>query len=80
MGKINSINIGAFRGISNLSIHDLSHVNIIVGDNNCGKTSILEAIQLLRAPEDINNIFKVTLIPWLYYQKQQNSKKKATFR
>lgn len=62
MAKINNININSFRGICNLSVNDLSHVNLIVGDNNCGKTSILEALQLLRAPEDINNIFRVSRI------------------
>ena len=62
MAKINNISINSFRGICNLSVNDLSHVNLIVGDNNCGKTSILEALQLLRAPEDINNIFRVSRI------------------
>lgn len=60
MAKLNNISIGAFRGISDLTVNDLSQVNLIVGDNNCGKTSILEAIQLLRAPEDINNVFRVS--------------------
>lgn len=62
MAKINNISINSFRGICNLSVDDFSHVNLIVGDNNCGKTSILEALQLLRAPEDINNIFRVSRI------------------
>jgi len=66
MAKINNININSFRGICNLSVNDLSHVNLIVGDNNCGKTSILEALQLLRAPEDINNIFRVSRIRDVY--------------
>lgn len=60
MAKLKSIKINTFRGISNLSVDELSHINLIVGDNNCGKTSILEAIQLLRAPDDINNVFRVS--------------------
>ena len=56
MAKLRNIKIDTFRGISNLSVDELSHINLIVGDNNCGKTSILEAIQLLRAPNDINNV------------------------
>lgn len=60
MAKLKSIKIKTFRGISNLSVDELSHINLIVGDNNCGKTSILEAIQLLRAPDDINNVFRVS--------------------
>lgn len=35
---------------------------MIVGDNNSGKTSILEALQLLRIPDDINNVFRVSRI------------------
>ncbi len=62
MATLKNINIEAFRGISNLTIDGLSQVNLIVGDNNCGKTSILEAIQLLRTPEDINNAFRVSRI------------------
>lgn len=62
MANLNSIFINAFRGISDLNIDELSQINLIVGDNNCGKTSILEAIQLLRAPGDINNAFRVSRI------------------
>lgn len=60
MAKLRNIKINTFRGISNLKVDELSHVNLIVGDNNCGKTSILEAIQLLRVPEDVNNVFRVS--------------------
>lgn len=62
MAKLRNIKINTFRGISNLKVDALSHVNLIVGDNNCGKTSILEAIQLLRVPEDVNNVFRVSRI------------------
>jgi len=41
-----NVNIKAFRGLANLEIENLSDVNILVGDNNTGKTSILEAVQL----------------------------------
>lgn len=62
MARLKKIKIDTFRGISDLDINDLSHVNLIVGDNNCGKTSILEAIQLLRVPDDITNVFRVSRI------------------
>ncbi|OHD24009.1 MAG: hypothetical protein A2086_06730 [Spirochaetes bacterium GWD1_27_9] len=42
-----SINIKNFRGINNLSINNIKKVNLITGRNNCGKTSVLEAIFLL---------------------------------
>jgi AAA15 family ATPase/GTPase len=41
-----SIDIKNFRGIKELNIADFSLVNLFVGKNNCGKTSILEAIFL----------------------------------
>jgi len=41
------INISNFRGIENLEIDDLKTINLLLGKNNCGKTSILEAIYLI---------------------------------
>jgi predicted ATPase len=43
-----SIRIRNFRGIKDLEINDLGRVNLIVGANNVGKTSLLEAIYLLK--------------------------------
>ena len=40
------IEIQNFRGIKKLAIKNLSNVNLFVGKNNCGKTSVLEAIFL----------------------------------
>lgn len=60
MPGLKNLKIDTFRGISDLKVDNLSPINLIVGDNNCGKTSILEAIQLLRAPSDINNILRVS--------------------
>lgn len=56
---IESFVISNFRGISNLKVTDLNAVNLIVGDNNSGKTSILEALQLLQNPGDFSNVIKV---------------------
>lgn len=53
---IENLKICSYRGIENLEINDLGAVNIIVGDNNVGKTSVLEAIQLLCAPNKYNLI------------------------
>lgn len=49
----------AFRGIRNLSIQNLGHVNLIVGDNNSGKTSVLESIMLLRNVKEFSNVLSV---------------------
>ena len=56
---IDSLTIQDFRGIHALSIPTLNRINLIVGDNNCGKTSVLEAILLLRNPRDLSNLYRV---------------------
>ena len=56
---ISSFVISDFRGIRDLKVGQLNTVNLIVGDNNSGKTSILEALQLLRSPSEFSNIVKV---------------------
>lgn len=47
MSGIKLIEIRQFRSIRKLTVSDLSKINLIVGDNNSGKTTFLEAIQLL---------------------------------
>ena len=42
-----SIKINNLRAITDLEIKNLGQVNLIVGQNNCGKTTILEAIFFL---------------------------------
>jgi AAA15 family ATPase/GTPase len=63
---IESLNIESFRGIHALSVEGLNHINIIAGDNNSGKTSVLEAILLLRNPKDFINILRVARLRNLY--------------
>ena len=41
------LEIENFRGIKSLEIDDLARVNLFVGKNNCGKTSVLESAFLL---------------------------------
>lgn len=43
---LDEFKIGAYRGIKDLELRKLKKVNAFVGPNNCGKTSILEAIIL----------------------------------
>lgn len=59
---IQNLHIDSFRGISNLSLDNLGDINIFVGDNNCGKTSVLEALLLLSNPSDFSNIVSVSRI------------------
>ncbi len=59
MAFINSIEINQFRGIQQLTVSDFSDINLIVGDNNSGKTTFLEAIQLLFAKAQLSSIKNV---------------------
>lgn len=45
---ITQFEINNFRGFSRYTIDDVGQVNLLVGTNNSGKTSILEAIQLIK--------------------------------
>jgi AAA15 family ATPase/GTPase len=47
---ITELKIEMFRGIREMKVNDLGDINIFVGDNNSGKTSVLEAIQILSDP------------------------------
>ena len=42
-----NIKIENFRGIDTLEINDFKQINLFVGENNCGKTTILEALFLI---------------------------------
>jgi len=44
---IDELRIENFRGFASLKLRDLKRVNLVVGQNNSGKTSLLEAIFLL---------------------------------
>ena len=49
---IRNLKLERYRGFDSYELTELSRVNLLVGKNNCGKTSILEAIDLfvLRGP------------------------------
>ena len=44
------LTINGFRGIKHLEVEDFRQVNLFVGKNNCGKTTILESLFLLTGP------------------------------
>lgn len=52
--KIKNLEIKNFRGIDHLKIDKLSKINIFVGRNGIGKTSILEALWLLAGKKSKN--------------------------
>jgi hypothetical protein len=47
------LSIGAFRRLHFLSLEDCGPVNLLVGGNNSGKTSVLEALLLICNPFDL---------------------------
>ncbi len=55
---IKELHVNTYRGIKELSITNLGKVNIFVGDNNVGKTSVLEAIELLCNPS-LSNLIRI---------------------
>ena len=56
---IESIEIYNFKGIGKLFIKDMKPINILIGDNNSGKTSVLEAISFLERPFDFSMHLKI---------------------
>ncbi|XCN74303.1 MAG: AAA family ATPase [Candidatus Electrothrix aestuarii] len=54
---ITQLEIKNFRGFSEYKIDDVGQVNLLVGTNNCGKTSILEAVHLLKSRGDASALF-----------------------
>jgi AAA15 family ATPase/GTPase len=56
---ITELNVKSYRGITNLEIKDLGDINILLGDNDCGKTSVLEAVQVLNIKRGFNDILKI---------------------
>ena len=63
---IRNLNIKTFRGIKNLELDNLSDINILVGANNCGKTSVLEATMMLSKPDDFYNVVSVARLREAY--------------
>ena len=54
---LNSAHIQNFRLFKDFQIDDLAQVNLIVGKNNVGKSSLLEAINLLNNPQPIRALY-----------------------
>lgn len=56
--KFNDVNIKAFRGLSNLELNSCSRINLLLGDNNVGKSSVLEALSMFKT-DDPYNLFSI---------------------
>jgi AAA15 family ATPase/GTPase len=65
--KFSSLEIADFRSIIKLDIHNFRQINLITGRNNCGKTTVLEALLQIsgmsnpQLPVAINNLRDLVL-------------------
>lgn len=59
MRKLESIHFHQFRGIRDLHLENLGQVNLLVGINNSGKTSVLEGLSIYCHPLDLREWLKI---------------------
>jgi len=59
---ISRLNISAFRGVRELELDNLSRINVLIGANNSGKTSVLEVIRLMSQPDNIGTLMQVAFL------------------
>ena len=52
---LRSLDIAEYRGLGGMKLDDFGRINLLVGGNNSGKTSVLEALALFARPLDIGN-------------------------
>ncbi len=90
---LRTVRIDGFRGLRRLELEDLGPINILVGPNNCGKTSILEAVSILSSPfdpyewlamirrRDFGGLDESRLqsLRWCFHQSRQDSDPEALF-
>lgn len=50
---LTELDIDYYRGLKDLHIQDLNHINILTGNNNSGKTSVLEVLSSIGSPESL---------------------------
>jgi AAA15 family ATPase/GTPase len=92
MVLLKNLNIANFRGFDALEIEGLSKINLFIGQNNSGKTSVLEALFLLAGmsnsalPSNINgfrglNMLSPKQLKYLFHKLKLENKPslKGTF-
>jgi energy-coupling factor transporter ATP-binding protein EcfA2 len=60
MFALDNLKIGAFRGLRDVELDGLGRVNLLVGPNDSGKTSILEAVSIFCRPRDLRSWLNAT--------------------
>jgi predicted ATPase len=57
--SIKNLDIQNFRGFRHFQMTDLGRVNLVVGTNNCGKTTVLEAVNILAGGGNLAAIWSI---------------------
>lgn len=57
IAHLQKISIQKYKGVADITIDNLNRINVIVGDNNSGKTSFLEAVYLLINQNNLDGYF-----------------------
>jgi len=55
---LKNIKVEAYRGFRELDVEGLNRINLFVGQNNCGKTSILEVAQILASEGNVGALLR----------------------
>jgi AAA15 family ATPase/GTPase len=70
---LSSLLVKNYRCLKFLKIDQFSHVNLITGENNTGKSTLLEAISLFASQGDVEWIFRLLAERGEYYQPESDS-------
>lgn len=53
MPHFSDVKLHAFRGLNNVTLNGCADINLLIGKNNSGKTTVLEGLAILCRPDDI---------------------------
>jgi len=90
---IDSLTIHRFRGLEELTLEGTGRINLLVGDNNSGKTSVLEALAIYDQPLDelawlstarrrvqgFASISRIEALKWLFPHGKQSAEDEEGF-
>lgn len=62
MSHIKKVDIKNYRGLKNLELINLKDINLFIGENNTGKTSILEVLNILSEPSNLGTFIKTSRV------------------
>lgn len=59
--QLRALDIANFRSLGALSLPELGRVNLLVGKNNCGKTTVLEALRVLASNASLATMLELAV-------------------